>query len=175
MELKHGKIGIRSAASQDAPILCEWWNDGNVMAHAGFPNGLGTTVEKVRAELEACDDTRNRICMILCEEVPVGELNYRIGKDNTAEIGIKICKADHQNHGLGKQVLSLLIQMLFSKYGIQKIKLDTNLNNLRAQHVYEQLGFQKTAVEKDSWKDQLGCLQSAVLYELTPQTFVSYI
>ncbi|WP_438446465.1 GNAT family N-acetyltransferase [Gorillibacterium sp. sgz5001074] len=44
--------------------------------------------------------------------------------------------------------------------------LDTNLSNERAQHVYEKLGFRRTAVRIDSWRDQLGNLQSSVEYEL---------
>jgi ribosomal protein S18 acetylase RimI-like enzyme len=55
------------------------------------------------------------------------------------------------------------------------VLLDTNLNNTRAQHVYEKLGFQKTGVRLNSWTDQLGRLQSAVDYELTPEYFVNYL
>lgn len=36
-------ICIRNATSDDAETLCIWWNDGSVMAHAGFPNGLYAT------------------------------------------------------------------------------------------------------------------------------------
>ena len=53
----------------------------------------------------------------------------------------------------------------------EKRGLDTNLNNLRAQHVYECLGFQKMRVNYDSWTDQLGQLQSSVAYELIPHHF----
>ena len=49
MYLQHEEIVIRSALPEDAPQLCLWWNDGAVMAHAGFPNGIGTTAEKKKA------------------------------------------------------------------------------------------------------------------------------
>ena len=83
-------------------------------------------------------------------------------------------KGDMQNRGIGKLVLSLFIKGLFEELGYDKICLDTNLNNKRAQHVYEQLGFQKVRVNLDSWKDQLGNLQSSVDYELVRDTFDSY-
>lgn len=176
MDLSFQNLRIRNAAPEDAALLSSWWNDGRVMAHAGFPNGLGTSAAKVVAELEGQNDQSGRICIILQDELPIGELCYRaVSGENAAEIGIKICRADKQNHGLGKQVLSLLIQELFSQHQFSKIKLDTNLNNLRAQHVYEQLGFQKTNVLLDSWTDQLGQLQSCILYELTPEQFVSFL
>ena len=102
-------------------------------------------------------------------------MSYRNFSDSTAVIGIKICDDRKQNQGLGKQILSLFINAQFSEYNYKKIKLNTNLNNLRPQHVYEELGFRKTRVEIDSWKDQFGRLQSSVFYELLPCNFKSYI
>ena len=162
--LTHQNITVRTAQAVDAPVLVSWWNDGAVMAHAGFPNGLGTTVEK-----EAPRMTGWRM-IILEGERPIGECNYRDKGKGIAEIGIKICETDCQNRGVGRIVLSMLIRCLFDA-GFQKIILDTNLNNLRAQHVYELLGFRKLRVNIDSWKDQLGRLQSSVDYELVPSDF----
>lgn len=175
MELTHGKIQIRSATVADAPLLCRWWNDGAVMAHAGFPLGLGTTEAAVAADLARKDPAEGELCILLYDGVPIGETDYHNAGNQVADIGIKICEASHQNHGLGKQILSLLIEALFSQMGYVKIRLDPNLKNTRAQHVYEQLGFQKVAIEWDSWTDQMGQLQSAVLYELTPPDFHSYL
>ena len=79
-----------------------------------------------------------------------------------------------QNKGLGKIILSMLIESLFNDYGFEKIILDTNLNNKRAQHVYEKLGFQKIRTNMNSWKDQLGQLQSSIDYELVPSHFKNY-
>ena len=67
----------------------------------------------------------------------------------------------------------MLIRYLFD-CGFEKIVLDTNLQNVRAQHVYESLGFQKLRINTDSWTDQLGQTQSSVDYELTPENFVDY-
>ena len=93
--------------------------------------------------------------------------------DGVVEIGIKICETDCQNRGVGRKVLSMLIHWLF-RNGYAKIILDTNLTNTRAQHVYESLGFRKVRTNIDSWKDQLGQLQSSIDYALVEQDFVSY-
>jgi len=164
MYLQYHDLTIRDARPADAPQLVRWWNDGAVMAHAGFPLGLGTTVEKEAARLPAS----GRL-MLEYDDRPIGEMNWRdVG--GAAEIGIKICEAPMQERGLGRIALSLLIRELFSM-GFVKIILDTNLNNTRAQHVYEKLGFQKVAIRKNSWTDQLGNPQSAVDYELYPKNF----
>ena len=211
MYIHNSNLTIRDATSDDAVQLAEWWNDGEVMAHAGFPLGLGTTAEKVAESLKLDrDDTRRRL-IIEVDSVRVGEMSYRrvdaaesntaadagnndkasdpyaarnAGNESdphtarndgtplapTAEIGIKICDPASQNRGIGKRLLCMLISELF-RMGYEKIILDTNLNNTRAQHVYERLGFRRLRVNVDSWRDQLGEPQSSVDYELRPSDF----
>ena len=45
--IQYENLTIRQAEVDDAKQLAAWWNDGAVMAHAGFPNGLGTTEDEV--------------------------------------------------------------------------------------------------------------------------------
>lgn len=175
MERTYNKISFRNATIGDAEQLCKWWNDGAVMAHAGFPNGIGTTVEEVAAQIGQEKDETARTHIIFLEEIAIGEMCYRNLDGRTCEIGIKICEADRQNRGIGKIVLSLFIDGLFNELGYERILLDTNLKNKRAQHVYEQLGFQKGKTNIDAWKDQLGNFQSSIDYELTKQNFISYL
>ena len=167
MHIKYKNLTIRDAMAADAEQLTAWWNDGAVMAHAGFPNGLGTTIEEV---ITGLGDGR----LVLEEDDRlIGEACYRKVGEGIAEIGIKICETDCQNRGLGRIILSMLISWLFER-GFEKIVLDTNLTNKRAQHVYESLGFQKMRVNVDSWTDQLGNKQSAVDYELTEDNFIDF-
>lgn len=175
MHLHRGDLSIRPALPADAEQLCLWWNDGAVMAHAGFPNGLGTTPEKEARTLSAQRDEISRRHIIEYAGRPIGEMNYHNLGGGECEIGIKICDFSMQNRGLGKIALSLFIDGLFHEMGYRKILLDTNLTNLRAQHVYEQLGFAKLRVNVDSWQDQLGRMQSSVDYELTENRFVRWL
>ena len=64
------------------------------------------------------------------------------------------------------KLLKMFIDGLFNDLGYPEIILDTNLNNLRAQHVYESLGFEKVRVNIDAWTDQLGNKQSSVDYRM---------
>ena len=174
MHLTHGPITIRNAEAADSTLLAGWWNDGRVMAHAGFPKGLMTTAEKIAESLKSDTDQTRRRLILEYDCTPIGEMNFRVVSEETCEIGVKICVFSMQEKGIGRKALSLLLQGLFDR-GFSKITLDTNLTNTRAQHVYELLGFQKTGVRYDSWRDQLGNLQSAVDYELTQAHFHSYL
>lgn len=167
MYIQYENLVIRDAVAVDAKQLTTWWNDGAVMTYVGFPNGLGTTEEKV---LGSMYDGQ----LILEENgKPIGEAYYNKMEDGIAEIHIKICEVDCQNRGLGKIILSMLLDYLFQS-GYRKIVLDTDLGNKRAQHIYESLGFRKLRVNINSWTDQLGSKRSSVDYELTEDNFIDF-
>lgn len=167
MLIKHNELLIRNAISTDAEQLCIWWNDGAIMSHAGFPNGVGDTPDKIRERLAHDTDETHRLHIIELEGIPIGEMNYR-NINGVAEIGIKICDFKHQEKGYGTTLLSIFIDALFRYYNYDKVTLDTNLKNKRAQHVYEnKLGFKCVRIENDAWLDQLGVLNSSVYYEMT--------
>jgi RimJ/RimL family protein N-acetyltransferase len=169
MNISKNNLTIRNALFSDAKQLCEWWNDGKIMAHAGFPKGLNITVEEIEKSLATDSDETHRRHIIELDGKPIGEMNYRNKGGKVAEIGIKICIFSEQEKGLGTILLSMFIDSLFTHDGYEKIILDTNTENKRAQHVYEKIGFRKVGERINSWKNQLGELQSAVDYELTKE------
>lgn len=173
MLLQYKNLTIRNATVGDADLLSSWWNDGRVMAHAGFPNGTGETPDEIAEKIKG-DTDENRRLIIELDRRPVGEMSYYRKNGDTVEIGIKICDFSEQDKGYGKIFLSMLIGALFHDMGYKRIILDTNLKNKRAQHVYEKLGFTRLRVNEDAWRDQLGVLQSSVDYELCPKDFVNY-
>lgn len=174
MLLKHKNLTIRNATTTDAEQLASWWNDGKIMAHAGFPNGIGQTAQSIADSLKNDTDDTHRRLIIEIDNVAVGEMNYRNKGGGVAEIGIKICNFSKQNRGDGKILLSMLIYSLYNDLEYKKIILDTNLKNERAQHVYNQLGFKKLRVNENSWTNQIGELQSSIDYELYQSDFHNY-
>ena len=172
MKIIYNYIIIRTAQESDATQLSAWGNDGSVMAHAGFPNGVNTNEERIKKQIKNYTDA-HRVLMIEYKGKAIGEMNYEFSDDDRCEIGIKICDSTYQEKGLGRVILSLFIKELF-KMGAKTIFLTTNLNNKRAQHVYEKLGFKKIRIDYDSWTDQLGELQSSVYYELKEEELISF-
>lgn len=171
MKIVSNDLCIRNAENIDCVQLEKWWNDGHVMAHAGFPNGLGTTVEEIKQKIQTDSDDTKRRLIIDYKDKSIGELSYYNQNDGSVEIGIKICEPDFQEKGLGRVILSMFIRELFFK-GYDKIILDTNISNTRAQHVYEMLGFQKVRINEDAWTNQIGELQTSIDYELVHENFV---
>jgi RimJ/RimL family protein N-acetyltransferase len=171
MNVENGSLRIRNAAAKDAKLLSTWWNDGEVMAHAGFPNGLGISEGEVIKSLKK-DNEENRRLTIEFEDNPIGEMSYRTTDEKIAAIGIKICKTKKQNQGYGSEFVKMLMNHIFMTMWYDKIILDTNLENQRAQHVYEKLGFKKIRTNMNSWKNQVGELQSSVDYEISKDEYL---
>lgn len=174
MLLKFNNLTIRNATVNDANLLAKWWNDGKIMAHAGFPLGTGETPEKIAEKISKDSDEKCRRLIIEFDNNPIGEMSYYNVGDDTAEIGIKICDFSKQNQGYGKILLSMLISSLYNDLGYKVIDISTNVKNTRAQHVYEELGASKVQVIVDAWRDQLGVLQSIVEYKMYPESFVNF-
>ncbi|NLG58404.1 MAG: GNAT family N-acetyltransferase, partial [Clostridiales bacterium] len=172
LRLKQDQITIRSAVISDAPLLNRWWNDGQVMAHAGFPNGLGQSLEETEAVIRRYEGQLSGLCIIEIEGRPAGELSFQIA-DNQARPGWKICETGYQNKGYGRRIIRMTWDYLFNDQAtnaamrIHRLVWDTNLSNTRAQHVYEALGARRLGVRENCWTDQLGRPQSAVDYELS--------
>lgn len=162
---------IKSAEESDAKTLRKWWNDGKIMEHAGFPLGLGITLDKIKEIIAKNSDTR-QLLMIFCEQKPIGEMNYKI-TDNIASFGIKICNEKFQNGGYGPKILNHLFNFLFTKKNVDKIKCDTNLNNIRAQLVYEKkMNMTRVKTEYNNYINQIGEKRSTTYFEITKQDFL---
>ncbi len=170
MYLRNNNVVIRSAKVNDVITLVNWWADGEVMAHAGFPNGLKTDEHKLIDRIQRQNREKlpkHQLLIIeLDEDFSIGEMNYREKSEDVFEIGIKICEKQEQDKGYGSIAIKLLIKFLKEELKAKKIVLDTNLNNINAQRFYKRLGFKLTCIKEDCWRDQLGNLQSAVFFEM---------
>lgn len=164
-------IIIRQANREDATRLAKWWADGKVMAHAGFPKGLKTDIDKLCKRIDKQhEQIQSSDLLMIIEHAnygPIGEMNYRLKDQGVYEIGIKICDFHLHRKGYGKIAIALLVKHLFQEIKAMKIVLSTNLTNKQAQAFYKALGFKQTHIEKDAWIDQIGQKQSAVYFQLS--------
>ena len=100
MTIVTGKQNWERHAVRCCEQLAKWWNDGKVMAHAGFPNGLGTTATEIEKQIvNDSDETRRRL-MIVYKNTLIGEMSFYVYENAKYEIGIKICEFDYQEKEL---------------------------------------------------------------------------
>ena len=161
-------LTMRPACAGDAPLLCSWWNNGALMAHAGFPQGIGITEQEIILQMK--HDKASHRLMLLENGNSVGEAVWR-SRNGIAEIGIKICVPTALNRHLGTQYLQELLRMLFKEYGFEQVVLTTSVENNRARHVYEKLGFVQTATFSfQTWQMPHPC--NALEYRLTKEAYM---
>ena len=157
MRIEKDNIVIRSANLKDAEILNRWWNDGSVMEHAGFPNGLGQSMEETIECVKSNEGRISQLCIIEIYGKPVGELSYSITGNDTGSTLFDFIFTDEKINSVCK---------------VNKIEWDTMLENKRAQHVYEnKIKAVKKDVLENNWKDQLGNWRTAVVYEISREKF----
>ncbi len=142
------------------------------MAHAGFPEGLHTSREKVLSDMENYGEDR-QVMLLVFEGEPIGECSARFYEDH-AEIGIKICVKEKQEKGLGKKYLSMLMEKAFERTGL--ISLDTDAKNARARHVYEELGFSLKEIREAYYQnDQMSEPMDVAFYTCPKEDFHSFL
>jgi len=178
MRIEKDKIVIRSANIDDSNQLNKWWNDGRVMEHAGFPKGLGQSLEETIDNIRNWEGKLSQLCIIEIDGKAVGELSYIIKGDGAAYPGWKICDFSYQNQGFGPKIITMLLEFLFkdsninSKFPIDRVVWDTMLENKRAKYIYEnKIGARKVGIRENVWKDQLGNWRSSVDYEISKDEF----
>lgn len=178
--IKGNKISFRPVQVSDGKLLCDWFNNGELMKHVGFNKGLNTSVSdlatKIAKEVEDKSENRSFRQFIVIENstnIPIGELSFNDLdlRNKSCSIGIKICDLDKQRMGYGYDALSIFLNYLFETYGLHRIELDTLLENVRAQHLYEKVGFKRIGLKRDCWIDPQNCYRSAVLMDILREEF----
>ena len=175
MKIKYKNYSLRNVTLDDSVCLANWWNDGTIMAHTGNPLGLGVKLVDVHHQLYVDILEKYHRLIIEFQGKAIGECYYKELDSVTAKIGIRICDFSLHDKGMGRIILSMLISHLFNSLKFTTITVTTNLTNTRAQHVYEKLGFKKIRIDYNCEKNQMGELQSLVVYSMTIEDFISFI
>ena len=76
MRIEKENIVIRSANIDDDIQLNKWWNDGKVMEHAGFPKGIGQSLEETIDRIRDWEGKLSQLCIIKIDVKAIGEVQW---------------------------------------------------------------------------------------------------
>lgn len=166
MQMTQGDITLRTAVLSDAPILNQWWNDGELMKHVGFPEGIGQSLSETEDNIRSWENKRSQLFIIEQAGEAIGECNIQYRpNDTTAYPGWKISQVTKQNQGLGTRVVLMLCEHIFRDPAITAIYWDTLGSNERARHIYRtKFGLEELTAEP--WTDSSGETREVVAYQL---------
>lgn len=102
---------------------------------------------------------------ILFDGEPIGAIQFWEEPDpgsRHADVDI-LLDPGHQNRGLGTEAMRLILRHLVEERGHHRVTLSTAVDNARAIHVYEKVGFRRVGVTRKSsfsehkgrWEDEL--------------------
>lgn len=148
------RLEIRPVQEDDLSYLLRWWNDGRVMASVGASDGLGLTMLDIEQKYwPRWRDDQMGFMKIIClkreDLVPLGETNfhhYNIEENTSSEgtsveIGLKICRPDLWNQGLGTEALQLMTDYAFEVLKVDRILVNPAKTNHPIIRVNEKCGF----------------------------------
>lgn len=146
------RVRVRSAYPFDAERIFAWRTEESVrryqpMSDQGLEalrRELATTPEELAAE------EGRRFCWIVEAPRPVGWLTLSVvsWRHGLAEIGYSLT-ADAQGHGIMRQALPQVLEILFSRTSLYRIEARCDLRNEASIRLLEAVGFRREGVLRD--------------------------
>lgn len=143
-------ISIRKFKEEDIPYKVKWINDerNNKYLHYDLPLREDKTLEwynKIKDRTDRADFT------ITYDNEPVGLIGLlNIDHNNKkAEYYICIGEDSYKGKGIAKKATDLLIKKSYEEFGLIKIYLYTEVENIAAQKLFEKVGFEREGLLKN--------------------------
>lgn len=143
------QISIRKFEESDIPNKVKWINDprNNTYLHYELP----LEIKKTEKWFEANKNRTDRYdAIILCDEIPVGLIGLLSIKDGKAEYYVTMGESKYKGKGIAEKASLLLLEFARKKLNLKMIELYTEIDNIGAQRLFEQLGFVKQGIVKNS-------------------------
>lgn len=137
------RLLIRLAELEDVAFICSLWNDPRVMRFVGFPNGLGESEERLRANIAQRGDSEFRQLLV----VTLKENGQRIGQckmelpdsDGISETDVKL-HPDFWGNRYGVEVKRALLAHLFTHTDCRVVQASPNVANTASIKMQEAVG-----------------------------------
>lgn len=144
------EIKIRKFIKEDIPFKVEWINnsENNQFLHYNLP----LDIDKTFSWFENIQNREDRLDFtITCNGTPV-EIIGLLNIDRTnkkAEYYITIGETSFKGMGIAKKATELLLEQAYEIYGLNKVYLFTEVENIPAQKLFERVGFKKEGLLKE--------------------------
>lgn len=140
--MENHKIRIRKFEEKDIEKKIKWINDSNNNQYLHYD--LPLEYQKTLNWYNNIKDSQTRYdAVILCNEIEVGIiglLNVDL-KNRKAEYYITLGEREYAGKGIATIASKLLLEYAFKELGLNKIYLFTEVDNIRAQKLFERIGF----------------------------------
>lgn len=137
------RLLIRLAEPGDAAFICALWNDPRVMRFVGFPNGLGESEERLRANIANRGDSEFRQLLVVSLKESgqvIGQCKMELpGPDGVSETDVKL-HPDFWGQRYGVEVKRALLDHLFTHTDCRVVQATPNVENIASVKMQESVG-----------------------------------
>jgi RimJ/RimL family protein N-acetyltransferase len=153
------RISIRPLEPGDEEYLYRWWNDGSVMAPAGWFYGKLQGKEAIRdlvagqkSDGETLERERRFIVCKRGSMEPIGEAGYSNwdARNQKAGLDLRIYEGDEQEKAYGLDALYHFVDFLFRYLNLNKLELTTLSDDKSAVDMYHRMGFQDIGISRQA-------------------------
>lgn len=172
------RLTLRLAEPADAAFICSLWNDPRVMRFVGFPNGLGETEERLRANIEKRSDSEFQQLLVVALKQTgqaIGQCKMELpGPDGISETDVKL-SPDFWGQRYGLEVKRALLDRLFIHTECQIVQATPNVENLASIKMQEAVGGLRMAEEIYQFPESMRSHTTPVhhyIYHVTRDTWL---
>ena len=149
------KVCLRAYREEDIPKATSFVNDEELkkllVTNIPFPMTLWEEEEWVKSQNSSQNGSYNFAIEDIETKAYIGgcgiqEVNWL---SRVATVGIMIGDKEYWGKGYGTDAMKVLIDFIFNKMNIRKIRLSTFSFNMRARKSYEKCGFEVEGILKD--------------------------
>jgi RimJ/RimL family protein N-acetyltransferase len=155
--LEGKKVCLKLVDKEDLGFFLDFWN--NIAFYGNF-EPIAEQMSKAEAE-KYLSDTAKRSCFLIQKKTgkEIGLMVHFGEKSGSVTVGYAIMPSE-QSKGYGTEALQLMVDYLFHSKQVNRIKANTDPENLASQRLLEKSGFKHEATTRKSsfvrgeWRDE---------------------
>lgn len=153
--LRGEHVYLRPLEPEDADLVSAWHADDRVRRPMGdLPMSRARRRQRYEAAVAGDgDDVYRFVICRLDDDVPIGRTDlFAIDRTNGGcALGIAIGQPAQWGRGLGTDAVNAVIDFAFGELRLERVWLDTDAENHRAQAAYRKAGFTEEGRLRHSW------------------------
>ncbi len=153
--LRGEHVYLRPLEPEDADLVSRWYSDDRVRKLLGDPP-MSHAARRARYDSAVRDDGEAVVRFVICrldDDTPVGRADlFDIDRTNGhCTFGIAIGDPELWGRGLGTDAVNAIVDFAFGELRVERLMLDTDAENHRAQAAYRKAGFVVEGRRRHHW------------------------
>lgn len=167
---------LRELERKDLAEINKWRNDPELISCLGAPfRYINLNVDEAWFDGYMKNRHNTVRCAIVEEDqdvilglVSLASIDHM---NQSAEFHIMIGSKDNQGKGIGSFAVREMLHHAFDNLNLQRVELTVLEDNLRAQHLYEKVGFVKEGIKRSA-KYKRGKFVNMLMYSVLKSEFI---